>query len=59
MNLFLEITTPNYTICHNAKTMKKKRIKLLGRRDTYFSLKFSFVCTIFHQSDKKLFVRAS
>lgn len=39
--------------------MKKKRIKPLGRRDTCFSLKFSSVPAVFHQSDKKLFVRDS
>lgn len=58
MNIFFEITTLNYTICHNVKAMKEKRIKPLGR-DMYFSLKFSSILAIFHQSDKKLFVRAS
>lgn len=57
MNIFFEITTLNYTICHKVKAMKEKRIKSLGR-DMHFSLKFSSILAIFHQSDKKLFVRA-
>lgn len=57
MNIFFEITTLNYTICHKVKAMKEKRIKSLGR-GMHFSLKFSSILAIFHQSDKKLFVRA-
>lgn len=58
MNILFEITTLNYTTCHNVKAVKEKRMKPLGR-DVYFSLKFSSILAIFHQSDKKLFVRAS